>query len=129
MKNLEQIRAKNAMNFANKGTVKGKEGGEVMKKIPPIVMNNGLLAAIAYSYDQKEGWRQVFDAVAVHLSDQDIHIVHLTQNQQNRDGLMTELMSGDSMLLRRATAETLAWLNYARRFVNPKGDDSKGGQS
>ncbi len=118
MNNLEQIRARNVLNFANSGTVSGKKGGEVIKKISPMILNNGLLATVACSFDEgKEAWKQVFDAVAIHLSDPDIAAIPCDKNDRN--GLMTFLTgeTATSKDLQLATAETMAWLQYARRFV------------
>lgn len=119
MQNLEQIRARHVLEFANKnGGVAGQEGGEVIKKIPPLVMNNGLLATMAYSFSEKKvAWKLVFDAVAVHLASPEIAIVD--KSVKDRQGLMAFLVgeTTTSETLKRATSETMAWLDYARRFV------------
>jgi len=117
MQNLEQIRARNVLAFANSGAVSGDKGGEVIKKIPPLILNHGLLATAAYSFTEKEGWQKVFDAIAVHLADKDIAIV--PKAVTNRQTLMDFLTQSEttSETLKLATAETMAWLNYARRFV------------
>lgn len=117
MKNLEQIRANNALAFSKEGSVSGKEKGEVIKKIPPMIMNHGLLNTAAYSYSEKsEGWQKVFDAIARHLASPQIEI--LPKNVQDRHSLMEHLSGvADSQTLKLATAEAMAWLQYARRFV------------
>ncbi len=117
MQNLEQIRARNVLAFAKSGAVSGDKGGEVIKKIPPLILNHGLLATAAYSFTEKEGWQKVFDAIAVHLADKDIAIV--PKSVTNRQSLMDFLTNGKttSETLKLTTAETMAWLNYARRFV------------
>ena len=59
MKNLEQIRAANAWAYARAGVnTKGSQGGEVVKKLPALIMSNGLLAAAAFAYAKGhgEGW-------------------------------------------------------------------------
>ncbi len=54
MKNLEQIRAANALAYAKAGLgTRGQQGGNVLKKLPALVMGNGLLAAGAFAYAQK----------------------------------------------------------------------------
>ncbi len=117
MQNLEQTRARNALNFANQGAVSGDEGGEVIKKVAPLIQNHGLLATAAYSFTEKEGWPRVFDAIAQHLADKDIAIVPNDVN--DRQSLMKFLTQpgSTSETLKLATAEAMAWLNYARRFV------------
>jgi len=117
MQNLDQIRARNTLNFADQGGVAGVQGGEVIKKVAPLILNHGLLATTAYSFTEKEGWQRVFDAIARHLADRDIAIVPATVN--NRRALMDFLCapSTTSETLKLATAEAMAWLTYARRFV------------
>jgi CRISPR/Cas system CMR-associated protein Cmr5 small subunit len=117
MQNLEQIRARNVLAFAKSGRISGKEGGEVIKKIPPLILNHGLLATAAYSFTEKEGWQKVFDAIAQHLADKDIAIV--PESVKDRQSLMDYLTKKEttSETLKLATAEAMAWLQYARRFV------------
>lgn len=117
MQNLEQIRARNVLAFAKSGTISGKEGGEVIKKIPALILNHGLLATAAYSFTEMVGWQKVFDAIAIHLADRDIAIAPKTVT--NRQTLMDFLTKKEtsSATLKLATAECMAWLQYARRFV------------
>lgn len=117
MQNLEQIRARNALKFGNEGLVGGANGGEVIKKVSPLIQNHGLLATVAYSFTEKEGWQKVFDAIARHLSDKDIDIVETSCT--DRVKLMEFLTRKEttSEILKLATTETMAWLTYARRFV------------
>lgn len=118
MQNLEQIRARNALAFADKHghEVVGPHGGQVIKKLPSHVLNHGLLATAAYSFGEKRGWQITFDAIAQHLSDPSIKIL---SSAGTREDLMQQLTAkiATSELLKIATAETMAWLQYARRFV------------
>lgn len=117
MQNLEQIRARNALSFSNSGAISGDKGGEVIKKVPPLILNHGLLATAAYSFTERDGWQKTFDAIAKHLSDPDIAI--LPASVCDRQTLMNYLTKKEtsSQTLKLATAETMAWLQYARRFV------------
>lgn len=119
MQNLEQIRARNALRCQHEhGTlIVGPQGGEVIKKLPPLILNHGLLATAAYAYTQKEGWKTVLNHVARHLADPEIGIVPAATN--SHDQLMAFLTgpSATSETLKLATLETMAWLTYARRFV------------
>jgi CRISPR type III-B/RAMP module-associated protein Cmr5 len=55
MKNLEQIRAANALAYADSDANKtNSDGGNVVKKLPALIMSNGLLAAAAFSYQKQE---------------------------------------------------------------------------
>lgn len=117
MKNLEQIRAASALAYAKAGLgMRGQQGGNILKKLPPLVMSNGLLAAGAFAYAQRgdSGWRTCFDYLAKHLAHPDIAIA---PGQDNLDKLM-DFLSGpaDSQALQLATEEALAWLSYARRL-------------
>ena len=117
MQNLNQIRARHVLEFANFGSVNGKNGGEVIKKIPPVIMNNGLMAALAYSMDKgQQAWRGVFDAIAVHLSSKEIAMI--PDDKTSAEMLLDYLASdATSVQLRDITAEAFEWLNFARRLV------------
>lgn len=127
MKNLEQIRAANALAYATGplGT-RGRAGGNVLKKLPALVMGNGLMAAGAFAYAQKPetGWRTCFDHIAKHLAHPDVAIA---PGCSDTDTLMAFLSAkADSQVLKLATEESLAWLSYARRFernTGGEGDD------
>lgn len=123
MKNLEQKRAAHALAHAEiKG---GQEGGEVVKKIPPMIMNNGLLAAMAFACELKgkgelkhEGYNQVFKACIDHLVKNSGFEIHREQSMDVRTFLNWVASERDSDFLRAITSETLAYLSYLRRFVN-----------
>ena len=119
MQNLEQVRARNALRCQNEhgALIVGPQGGEVIKKLPPLILNHGLLATAAYAYTQKEGWQIVLNHIARHLADPDIAIV--PSATQMHEQLMTFLTGPEatSETLKLATLETMAWLSYARRFV------------
>jgi len=92
MKTLEQIRARNAMQAAEQNLA-GANGGEVIKKIPPLIMNHGLLAVGAYAFDEKTGYKGAVDAIARHLADPAIALVPqwTTAQKQEYRRLDTEL--------------------------------------
>ena len=120
MQNLEQVRARNALKFATKDGEKvcGPQGGEVIKKLPPLILNHGLLATAAYSFTEKVGWQLTFDAIAQHLADPDVAVLP-AEKVKDRASLLSFLAEKDttSEVLKLATIETMAWLQYARRFV------------
>jgi CRISPR/Cas system CMR-associated protein Cmr5 small subunit len=125
MKNLDQIRAKNALRCQTDAgrEVVGKDDGGVVKKLPPLILNHGLLATMAFAYgDNNKGWRVLFDHIARHLADADVAIV--PKDKTSHTALM-EFLTGDtatSETLKLATAETMAWLSYARRFIKKDGN-------
>lgn len=121
MKNLDQIRAHNAL--AHKDTIAASQGGgDAISGFPMLVLTDGLLAALAFACEwknQQQGQRKhpgeftVATAIAAHLHTQNNRITQAA----NADALVAELAAQDSDLLRRATAEALAFLNYLKRFV------------
>ncbi len=135
MKNLDQIRAKSALDFANCGQeIVNTEGGDVVKKLPAMIMAHGLLAAAAFAYQKQQegkgqdkrknkdnGFYLCFNAIAKHLALPEIGILKFNnqggQNEPKLEDLLKFLLDQDSFTLRRATEEAMAWLCYARRFV------------
>lgn len=121
LQNLEQIRAKSAIAFAlSPGEKRGRDGGEAIKKIPPMIAGNGLLASVAFSLEKRRddyarpGFVAIFDAIALHLSSPEIEIV---KGCSRASELIETLTESNSETLKLATAEALEWLGYARRFV------------
>lgn len=124
MKNLAQVRAASALQLANSNqNIVGANGGEAIKKVPPMIAANGLLAAIAFCLEQKReglqrpGFAAIFDAIATHLQSPEIAI---TRDTGNANLLLAHLVEADSQTLKLATAESMEWLSYARRFVRPQ---------
>ncbi|GAB4246427.1 MAG: hypothetical protein Kow00109_22520 [Acidobacteriota bacterium] len=115
MKNLDQIRARNALVWAEK-SFRGQEGGDVLSGFPALIVNNGLLAALAFAASNRaDDYKTLGQAIAAHLGDQDVALVPA----QCRDlpGLLRELSRAEAHRLLTCTRETLAFLNYLRRFV------------
>jgi CRISPR/Cas system CMR-associated protein Cmr5 small subunit len=116
-KDLEQVRAENALRCARESkSIQGKQGGKVINKIPPLVMNHGLLASAAFAANDG-GHQEAWDWIARHLADPRIAIV--PEDCTDCAGLLDHLTGdeADSTVLARATSEAMAWLSYARRFV------------
>lgn len=126
MQNLEQIRARNAFAYANNPSFSkgGQQDGEVIKKIPSLIMNHGFLATAALGCEldknnnpKNKGWKDAFSAIAQHLSDPSIAL--LPSNCRDLDSMLRHLTGSgcNSEQLKLVTAESMQWLNYARRFV------------
>jgi len=128
MKNYEQIRAANALAYADAGVnTRGTKGGEVLKKLPALIMTNGLLAAGAFAYakGESDGWYVCFNHLASHLAHTEIDVV--PPDKKNLRSLLDYLSKeADSATLKQATEEALAWLCFASRFVKRPKED--GGQ-
>ena len=116
MQNLEQIRARNAIHATgDKEAPQGKNGGEVAKKVPAMIMESGLLGALAFAIDAKAGHEKVLQGAIQHYR-------QLDKQAPETDSLAdfaNWLAQQDSARLRAATSEILAYLNYYRRFVRP----------
>ena len=116
MRNLDQIRAANAL--AAKNSIKGGvNDGEVVKKVPSMIMNNGLLAAAAFAVETRKGYEDVFKAIIDHLK----YLKRLPGTHTDLEEFISDLSVSDSVILRDITAEAMAYLNYLRSFAR-KGD-------
>ncbi len=125
MRNLDQIRASHALDKAEESYFQGAHGGKVVQKIPPYIRTNGFLATLAFALEEdkngkkkREGYQNVFDAIASHLASEHIALCQ----GKNAEALQQELVEADSVLLRRVTEEAMAYLGYLRRFVRQEED-------
>lgn len=122
MKNLDQIRAANALNVNIR---EGKGGGEsVAKKVPAMIRENGILGAAAFAFDAGVGYEDVFNAVIAHLatvgclpSAAPKSSPSPSSSQSLLSAFIAALGAADAATLRAVTAESLAYLNYLRRFA------------
>lgn len=116
---LAQQRATNALNAARIPEMgHGQDGGNALSGFPMLIKTDGALATFAFAVERRQNGERkqrgaclIVGAIAEHLSSLGI------LNAQKADDLVDELARGDSALLRRATAEALAFLNYLKRFV------------
>lgn len=118
MENLEQIRAKNALE-AGKNISKRE-----VNKIPGLILSNGLLATIAFSIEKddkdnpkRKQMKEVMDAAARHLKHPVFGLSHILNNCANADDLLEKLSKASSFDLQRATAEILEFIGYVKRFA------------
>lgn len=112
MKNLDQIRAKNAIAIK---IGKGQDGGEaVHKKVPAMIMENGILGALAFAIDKGPGgYQDVFNGIVAHLTELKMLPASAVSSLE---GLLNYLCSINAMQLRSLTSETMTYLSYLRRF-------------
>lgn len=117
MKNLDQIRAANALNKDVGGGP--KEGRNIAKKVPTMIRENGLLGAAAFAYETGEGYADVFNLIIAHLR----NVGRLPDEKKITLELFIEYLSknSDAATLRALTAESMAYLNFLRRFAEAKG--------
>ena len=109
MKNLEQIRAKNALQTTTAPLA------DTAKKVTTMIMDNGLLATCAFAKDKKQHYDEVMEKVRKHLSDPSVGLIASSQ-VTSLDAFIDCLCKMDASLLRTVTAETLAFMNYMRRL-------------
>ena len=104
--NLEQIRAKNAFTACSLEKFSGADSGEVVKKLPPMIRENGFLGALAFALSKKEtiGYAKAFDAIAQHLNS----LGRITSS--NAESLQKELLESASLKLRDVTVEAMLYL-------------------
>lgn len=118
MKNLEQIRAAHAAQQVD--AVKNREGnesdgGDALSGYPSLIINNGLLATLAFSIEKQASQNyRVANAIAFHLANLPSP---LAPNVENAQALLTALHGSDAIHLRRCTDETLRFLAFLKRFV------------
>jgi len=116
MKTLAQIRAANALQCYGR-EFGGDQGGEVIKKLPARIRNDGLLTSLAFCMEKGNDHLDVARMIAEHLAHQEPNGPNPITRNREVVGLVQELAAGDASLLRRATAEALALLNYMKRFA------------
>lgn len=121
MQNLEQIRARNAL--ARAAEVRARQGeGNALPGYPSLIINNGLLATIAFSIHKEDQMRRIADAIGYHLSNlgdgaQRRNLLH--DCSADADGILNRLSAAtaDASLLQQCTAEALSYLAYLKRFA------------
>jgi len=124
MKNLDQVRAQNALNAAKSTHFEGAEGGSIVKKIPTMIRENGFLGALAFACEKNSKGEKksgdhhlVFEKIMTHLQDKRIEIIP-NDAGKTADDLLSHVTSVSSTELRAITDETMAYLSYLRRFAS-----------
>jgi len=127
MKNLEQIRSNNAYTASLNAPFRGKNGGDIVKKIPTMIIDNGILLTLAYALEQNEkgsrkniGEYEVFEQILAHLSHDSFQLVNQGINPEEFLEFLSSKVT--TRELREITSETIRYLNYFRRFAGTKGD-------
>lgn len=117
MTNLEQRRAWNARTKTS--DCRKREGeGDCLSGYPGLIINNGLLACLAFSLDKQGQHQRVAKAIAYHLDEMEI-CRRTDGGHADAVWLLHHLSNGQTtaQTLRRATDEALAFLGYLKRFV------------
>lgn len=119
--NYAQIRAKNAWDAAQKGGFTGTSPKVcVVKDVPQMIIENGLLGAMAFAIEKNEantkivGYYNTFEAIRKHLVEMKNPSV-----KENVNAWFKELASSSAEVLRLTITECIAYLSYLRRFAKP----------
>ena len=127
--NLDQLRGLNA--FAMAEDVKRSTGGGQMtaKKVATQVRENGFLGALAFALERKKdggfknaGHQSVFETIRRHL----LSAKRLSSECDSTDAMFEKVSEGSADELRAVTDETMAYMNYLRRFAKPGKDEDQG---
>lgn len=119
MKNLQQVRAAHALGKSN------ELDKRVVNKIPALILSNGLLPAAAFTIDgeSRKDMLKAFAAVADHLCERG-YLANSpgTSPRERVVSMIKQLSAKSSAELQRATAESLAYLGFLKRFAAKGGD-------
>ena len=112
MRNLEQIRAENALEPAK------SLSRSAVNKLPAMILANGLLATAAFCEaegggESRKDMKKAMDATAKHLAKRGL----IASNISNTQGLIEDLSGRSSAELQRAASEALAFISYLKRFA------------
>jgi len=108
--NIDQIRAKNALSVTAQNAKKKGSEGDNLSGYPSLIINNGLIATIAFSLDKGKQHERIADVIAYHLNDREI--LKATDAKTLRDALC----NCNAFTLQQATHEALRFLSYLKRF-------------
>lgn len=118
--NLEQVRAARALKDAENIIAHRSPGdGDQLSGYHSLIITNGLLATLAYSADKGGEHSLIAEALVRHIST--LQRAELFPGIPMPERLLTALrhISAEVAedLLRMMTAESMAYLNYLKRFV------------
>jgi CRISPR/Cas system CMR-associated protein Cmr5 small subunit len=129
MQNLEQIRASQALRFWNppngqRPDAGGVNKGDVINGLPALIINNGLLATLAFAKAKGGGHSTLMLEVCRFLCDSARKALPPAPPRQANEAdldpyirLLTEGKDATSVRLQIATTEALAYLSYLKRFA------------
>jgi len=115
MKNLEQIRAANALEHAK------QLSRSAVNKLPAMILANGLLATAAFCNaegggDNRGDIKNALVATATYLAKRGL----LNTQNISLETMIADLSRRTSHELQRITAEALAFIAYLKRFAPNK---------
>jgi CRISPR-associated protein Cmr5 len=116
---MEQRRAAKAWEFVNRVKEKAqkdqKDYDSWVKKVPVLILTNGLGQTVAFLKSKKDEEKQL---LYEHLSEWLTSEVAWSPQAQQRSDLIDRLIHESSQNYRRATVEALSFLNWLKRFAD-----------
>jgi len=125
MKNLDQLRAANALTAAK---LPGRDqrpkliDKSSVAKLPGMILTNGLLATLAFACEEGKENRRAICAAANALANHLASTLGELTGCTSGNALGNRLAQGNALTLQRATTESLAYLAYLKRFAEKKPD-------
>ncbi len=125
MKNLEQIRAAAALRFwhppQGPREASGVGGGDVVSKLPSMILANGLLATLAFATAKGGGHELLMVCVMNHICSEELGIIPRPQSREPGLKAYIELLTqgnhATSLRLQMATTEAISFLSFLKRFA------------
>lgn len=117
LKGIEQGRAKYAFEAVNGISRNGSEDlkkkyKSVAKKLPVLIKTNGLGQTLAFIKERNQGYDKLYDQIGNWLQTED------AKKLVPQGELVERIIRLQSPVYRQVTVETLALLNWIRRFVD-----------
>ena len=114
-KNLEQIRAKNALKLAKDWKLTKTEA----KRAPAMIMENGLLGALAFAQEKGGEMAKVMKACVAYWQSlpSGEFPAGIMDSSVNLETFSKDICECSAAELRRVTEEIMAFLNYLRRYA------------
>jgi len=121
MQNLEQIRATSAIEaWKTFKDARGENGGDVVRSLSALIINNGLLATMSFAIDKKGGHLELMENICQYLTNKRSIFKAIFRPGDNKDDKVTPylnaLANAPSITLQQATDEALAYLTYLKRL-------------
>lgn len=127
MKNMEQLRSKHALTAAGK-SFHGRNEGDIIKKVPAMIQQNGFLGALAFAIEDEarvekqhenkvSGYALAFQAIQTHLQSREVAICPVGINTLRAFAEWLCADERDSLELRIVTSEAMAYMNVLRRYA------------
>lgn len=117
---LEQGRAEFAYKCVKEAVEKSEKGQKeyksYAKKIPQMILSNGLGQTIAFIYSKcqnSDTYKLIYDQIGRYLKSEATSRIKINENED----LISWIISHDSDEYRYLTQEVLAFFNWLRRFA------------